>query len=203
MVLLSRNRSTAMSKGNMGWYLRPEQYGIHRNSIKSHMTTLCDEWKGWRFVNPSERTNIIDEMEKSCYDHSVSVYKKTVNKYPIWDTQFNNTYKVTTCKIMLNLQPDESGNVRLLERIVSGELKPSELGSKTESEMVPEPGEELRREWELRKEAKIKKNYVSGKKCPKCKNTDKIDFNQAQKSSIDDGYVSIGYVCENCGNTWS
>ncbi len=191
-----------MSKNNLGWHLKEKQYQICRKSIMAHMSVLCGEWPNWRFVKQPDRIKIVEELERGCYDHAVLTYKKTINSYPIWDMKFDSIYKVTTQKIMLNLQNDESNKVVMLERIVSGELIPYELGSKTEAEMIPEPGEAIRKEWELRKETKIKKNYVSGKKCPKCKNTDKIDFNQAQKSSIDDGYVSIGYVCENCGNTW-
>lgn len=198
------------SKSNIGWHLK--DYHTHRNLIKSHMMLACNEWSGWRFVTPTERSRIVDDIERGCYEHSVSIYKKTVNSFPIWDTRFDGIYQVITCKIMLNLGnvhsnahgdagSDTCDNV-LLRRIINGELNPVELGAKTEAEMIPEPGEEIRKEWELRKETKIKKNYVQGKKCPKCKNTDKIDFNQAQKTSLDDGYISIGFVCENCGNTW-
>lgn len=191
-----------MSVGSNGW-LKSDEYSKHRKSIVSHMHLLCGNWNKWNLVKLADRVRIVEDMEKSCYSNAVEIYKKTIGNYPIWDAKFNNIYKVATCKIMLNLQPDDGAPNRLLERILSGEINPLKIGSMTEAEINPEPGAEIRKEWELRKETKIKKNYVTGKKCPKCKNTDKIDFNQAQKSSIDDGYVSIGYVCESCGHTWS
>jgi DNA-directed RNA polymerase subunit M/transcription elongation factor TFIIS len=186
-----------------GKYLYMDQYKHSREIIRNSIMNLCSNWKQWPKVRANERNKIVEDIEQGCWKNAINIYKSTVCDYTVYDEKFDNFYQSSCRKIMLNLYPDENGNVLLLSKIISKELNAADLGSKKESEMLPEASADIRHEWEMRQSAKIKKNYVTGKKCPKCKTSDKIDFSQAQKAALDDGYLSTGYICENCNYSWS
>ena len=205
-------------------HMKEDQYKHCRNIIKSTILILSSKHRDWVNVHPHRREEIINDIELGCWRRSIEIYKERINAFPIWDEQFDNIYQTICGKITLNLYPDgddvlnvrnvknvpnvknvkndTKNTIKLLSKIISGELDPLKIGSMTEAELLPEASAELRHEWELRKGSKIKKNYVIGKKCPKCKTSDKIDFNQAQKTAIDDGYLTTGYICDNCGYSW-
>ncbi len=135
---------------------------------------------------PDDQNRIIRKMERSCYNAACLHFDI-----------FDRAYNTITYKIQTNLL-----NPRMIEKIISGEIDPDQVGFMSARELCPGRSSVERKIIEQRREQKIVKKYSSQHECGRCGGR-KTTEQEVQLRSLDEGSTLI-ITCEmeNCTNVW-
>jgi len=146
----------------------------------------------------------VSHIETGIYNRSIrdaderGIVKKWENAH------FRNLYESCARSIYVNLDPEGYvGNKGLMNRVVSGEIKPYELAFMRPEEIFPERWQPLLErkskmdEYKYTKRTEIATDLF---RCGKCKER-KCTFYQLQTRSADEPMTTF-VTCINCGNRW-
>jgi DNA-directed RNA polymerase subunit M/transcription elongation factor TFIIS len=149
------------------------------------------------------RDDIIAGIEKGIYNFSLTL----ATKYSVikkWENpEFAEIYKDIAYKILVNLDKDSYvANPKLMEKVLSDEVKPSKLAGMTSQELHPEKWEALFQEKLKKTNMKYENNLATTDfyKCPKCKKA-RATFYQVQLRSADEPMSTL-LNCLECGYDW-
>ena len=139
---------------------------------------------------------MINNAEHGCY---IETYKKCTreNIPPNWGNRlFVCKYNQITQRIQFNLE-----NPNLIDRIISGELRPDWLARYCNKILSPSSNH-IYDEIEKRKQQKLIKKVCKGEICEMCGH-DESTYILVQIRSLDEGQ-SMRYTCANerCGHQW-
>lgn len=143
--------------------------------------------------------------EKSVFNHTFR-YCKDNNIIINWDNKvFRDMYNYTARKVYANLDYTPN-SVGLVNKLMYGELKPTELAGMGHEELYPEYWEAMRMNIhnDLIREfgdGTEKEQYKEGMfKCKRC-GSKKTTHTQRQTRSADEPMTTF-VNCNNCGNRW-
>ena len=137
-------------------------------------------------------------IEKGIYNWAV---KEATNKRVVkkWDNQFFvQIYLDHLRSIYINLKND-----KLIEQVVSGEIKSHTIAFMSHHEMLPEKWAEMIRVKSIRDKSKFETNLEATTDtftCRKCKSK-KCSYYQMQTRSADEP-MTIFIICLECGARW-
>lgn len=169
------------------------------NNRKSKWITLCCSYRRheqFRKLSKKTQYKIINDTEHGCY---IGTYKKSIknNITANWNNPlFVFKYNQISQRIQFNLEEPS-----LVERIISGELKP-ELLATYDNKTISSSFNHIYKEIEERKKQKIIKKVCKGEICKMC-GCDESTFILVQIRALDEGQT-MKYTCanESCGNEW-
>jgi transcription elongation factor S-II len=137
-------------------------------------------------------------LEKGIHNWAL---KEATNKRVVkkWDNPFFVQIYVDHLRsIYINLN-----NSKLIDRVISGEIKAQEIAFMTHQEICPEKWEELIKAKSIRDKNKFEQNIEAATDtftCRKCRSK-KCTYYQMQTRSADEP-MTIFVTCIDCGNRW-
>ena len=157
---------------------------------------LCDFFG--KIENIDNKEKHANNLEKGIYNWAV---KEATNKRVVkkWDNQFFvQIYLDHLRSVYTNLN-----NEKLLQMLISGEIKSHEIAFMTHQELLPEKWDELIKLKSIRDKNKFEQNIEAMTdtfKCRKCFSR-KCSYYQMQTRSADEP-MSLFCQCISCGNRW-
>jgi transcription elongation factor S-II len=163
---------------------------------------VCTNLK--KIVGSSIPDGLVQNMEKSIYNWNIKqaiMYRDV----PSWENHtFKQRYLNKVSSISFNLKSTES---KLIERIVSGEIKSKDIAKLSPVELWPNG---LWHQTEVRLKEKqmiidkvnalADEDYIGLYQCSKCKSM-KTTYYQLQTRSADEPMTTF-VTCVNCGKRW-
>jgi transcription elongation factor S-II len=149
-------------------------------------------------------TTAAEEIERGIYVASFEEAKKR-NVLANWENPlFRNVYGMLFRSVVSNLHPQSPvKNLRILERIRSGEMAFADVGRMTSVEMFPEHWKTLADRQLLREQKLLEGNKEMATdrfKCGQCKKRE-CSYYEMQTRSADEP-MTIFITCLNCGKRW-
>ena len=157
---------------------------------------LCDFFG--KIENIDNKEKHANNLEKGIYNWAV---KEATNKRVVkkWDNQFFvQIYLDHLRSVYTNLN-----NEKLLQTLISGEIKSHEIAFMTHQELLPEKWDELITLKSKRDQNKFETNIEASTDtftCRKCKQN-KCTYMGVQTRSADEA-MTIFVTCVSCGNRW-
>jgi len=137
-------------------------------------------------------------LEKGLYNCAITI-ADSKNIMKKWDNPYFVQIYIDRFRTVWNNLKD----VKILNKIISGEVKPHELGTMTHQEMCPEKWKELIQSKKDKDENRYDPKTVGNTDiftCRKCKSK-KCSYYQLQTRSADEPMTTF-VTCISCGNRW-
>ncbi len=171
------------------------------------MTESIREKVKEKFIPILNDDKIILNLEKGIYNYSI-IYCNDHNIVKKWDNpKFVDVYMNKVRSVYSNINSDSYiGNIRLKERLLSGEFKPHELAFMDSIRMFPEHWKSLIDEKFAREKVLYDSNYRDTNiitdqfKCARCKKKE-CSYYELQTRSADEPMTTF-VTCLNCGKRW-
>jgi transcription elongation factor S-II len=137
-------------------------------------------------------------LEKGVHNWSLKEanFRKVVKK---WDNPFFVQLYLDHLRSVYNNLKNE----KIVQNVLSGEIRPHEIAFMTHQELMPEKWEELIKAKSIRDKNKFEQKaeaMTDSFTCRKCKSKE-CTYTQAQTRSADEGITTF-VSCTNCGNRW-
>jgi len=158
---------------------------------------LCKS-ENWHQLSEDNRDNIILGIENIIYTKCIEKSWDN-NRAPTWDClEFKNMYDISLFEVVCSL----SDNTNFRDRIISGEIKPLEVGSLSWNDMNI-VDEDITKTIDTRKNQKITKKIITMYKCGKCHRREAKPPSEVRASLKGDESSATIITCNYCGNQWS
>jgi len=163
---------------------------------------VCKNLK--KIVGSSIPDGLVQNMEKSIYNWNIKQARLNQD-VPSWENHmFKQRYINKVSSISFNLKSTES---KLIERIVSGEVKSKDIAKLSPVELWPN-GAWQKTEVKLKEKQMLidkvnalsDEDYIGLYQCSKCKSM-KTTYYQLQTRSADEPMTTF-VTCVNCGKRW-
>ena len=153
-------------------------------------------------LNPQVDTKLIDVINESIISSVKDNLRKKKNMrfqdQEIWQLRpFLDAYRLKAFSVIQNIESKRNPVFR--NKILSGEIKPENVGQMTPEEMFPEhylAAKKRAAELQGKESEGVKGMFI----CSKCK-SDKTTYHQMQTRSADEPMTTF-VLCTNCGNRW-
>jgi DNA-directed RNA polymerase subunit M/transcription elongation factor TFIIS len=136
--------------------------------------------------------NIASEIEKSCFNATIHNCRYSDDPPPRnWDSElFVDIYYSSRCSTILRLlSPNSMSSIEygpiLVNKLISKEILPNNVGFMSESEICPESQEIERFNLQKRMDQKIEEKFSNLYVCPSCKER-KCSYTTVQRRALDE-----------------
>lgn len=172
----------------------------YREEVKTKLNDIFSNYKTKIKYNKEE---LIGNIEKSIYNHSLNVATKrlVVKK---WDNpEFVEIYKDIVYQLLTNLDKSSYiGNDGLLKKVINNEIDITKMASMTSQELYPEIWEKIFQDKLKKENLKYETSMATTDlyTCRKCKKA-KATFYSVQLRAADEPMTTI-LNCVECGYQW-
>jgi transcription elongation factor S-II len=171
-------------------------------SIFTDLLTKQNEEK--KIINSEQIESISNDIEKGIYNKTIK-FADEKNIIKKWEnTIFTQMYKQFAIQVFTNLSKEAYvKNVRLFDRLISGEFHPYELATMDAQYLFPEHWKPFIDEKSKRDRVlfEINKEMATDEyKCSRCQKRE-CSFYQLQTRSADEPMTTF-VTCLNCGKRW-
>lgn len=176
-----------------------QSYNCTRRATMVNIGIILKRYKEFSTMESADRTKMISQIEISIFSQAFNVAEQS-NIRPDWNNDtFVYIYGSTVYKVLSNLDVDSFvASSAFCKKVISGEIKPDDVGKTTSDEMCPWLNFEIKQAMDDRKKQKMEFKGSKLFKCHKCNSscfTERI-FNR----SADEGTnFKIKCASSSCG----
>ena len=199
-VPTKRRRAAAYTKVDTSGL--KEEISLNSEPESNKLRTMC--LNSFKFLESKFSKEEIRSLEQNVYEAAYNYAQKNYVARSWKSPVFVEIYRQIVRSVMSNIHPDSPvKNPRLLNRVLDGEFKLSEIPTMTSYDMFPEKWFELKDKL-LQREQKIlegnKSRATDQFKCRRC-NKRECTYYELQTRSADEPMTCF-ISCLNCGKEW-
>lgn len=177
------------------------QLPAERRMILNLIREACNKYDRWSELPQDRQELIIRRLERGCHNAAVlaCIRDGIVRNYT--NPHYVGRYSAVCNRVIENLDPtSQVGSHYLLDKLMSGEILPEQVGSLSSYELCPAASQTIRDEIELRKKQKVPNKVTRAYICRKCGHNESIPY-EYQGRAVDES-SSYSIKCIQCGFVW-
>lgn len=177
-------------------------YNVQRRAKSILFSSSLLEHDSFAKLTREEKTNLIRNIEQSCYDYSIAKAHEYNIPAEWYNELFKELYHSTCAKISSNItQTNNVKNQYLPKAILNGTIDIIKLPGMTSQELYPDKYKELLTKLEESKKVVRTIKTTSMYKCRRCYKNECTEENRYNRS-LDEG-VNLTITCMSCGYRWN